>query len=174
MKIEKNKLVSVTYELRLGNKEGEIIETATVEEPLTFPFGENMLLPAFEIELLGKQVGDTFEMDIAYVDGYGEVNDYMIVDIPKNVFMVDGKLDEEMVVIGNTLPMTAEGQPINGIVEEIKDNSIKMNFNHPLAGKDLHFKGEIIDVSDVTEEKLGCGCDDDCDDDCGDDCECKK
>ena len=181
MKVEKNKMVSVTYELRTGNKNGEIVETADKTKPLKFPYGENMLLPLFEAELLDKEVGDTFEIEIDAANGYGVVNDYMIVDIPKTVFMVDGVIDN-LVIVGNRLPMMTDGYSINGSVVSIDDTNVKMDFNHPLAGKDLYFKGEIVDVRDLTDAELHgdygntCKCNDDCDcdEDCGDDCECKK
>lgn len=182
MKIEKDKMVSVTYELRTGNKDGEIVETADNVKPLVFPYGENIILPLFEAELLDKEVGDTFEIEIDAVNGYGVVNDYMVVDIPTNVFMADGILDD-LVIVGNRLPMMTDGYSINGRVVSVDETNVKMDFNHPLAGKDLYFKGEIIDVRDFTEKELqgdfgnSCDCDNencDCDEDCGDDCECKK
>lgn len=71
--------------------------------------------------------------------------------------------------------MTADGYRINGVVEVVTDTHVKMDFNHPLAGKDVRFKGKIIVVRDATPEELqpvhgcGCGCDHN---DCGDDCGC--
>lgn len=172
MKIEKNKMVSVTYELREGDKNGNVVEVADKENPLAFPFGLNLLLPSFEAALLGKETGDVFEVGMSATDGYGEINDFMIVDIPKDVFMVDGELDTNMIAVGNRLPMMSDdGNVMNGLVTTIKDAVVVMDFNHPLAGKALYFTGEVIDVRDSTDEELkeccgpeGCG-------GCGDDCE---
>jgi FKBP-type peptidyl-prolyl cis-trans isomerase SlyD len=100
------------------------------------------------------------------------------------MFMVDGQFDSERFVIGTMVPMqTSDGQRLNGIINNIDENTITMNFNHPLAGRDLHFTGNVIEVRDATPEELnpsaGCGCgsggcdDSDCSsDDCGSGCNC--
>ncbi len=175
MKIEKNKIVSVTYELKELHSDN-VIEVSDKSNPLIFPYGLNMLLPAFESALYNKETGDVFEIEMDVENAYGKVNDFMIVNIPKNVFMVDGQLDTEMIKVGNRLPMMSQdGNMMNGLVSSIGENEIVMNFNHPLAGKGLHFIGEIIEVRDATEEELaeinGEGCGEGCGDDCGDNCD---
>ena len=155
MIVENNKIVSVTYELKLGNKEGETIEVSSEENPLIFPFGGGMLLPAFENGLLNKEVGDSFEIEINAKDGYGEVDEYMVINIPKSAFIIDGKIDDEIVAIGNTLPMmSSSGHPMNGLILSIEDDEVIMDFNHPLAGQDLYFNGKVIDVRDTTDDDL--------------------
>ena len=102
----------------------------------------------------------------------------------KDIFVVDGKFDKEMIKVGALVPMmTADGFRINGLVKEVTEENVVMDFNHPLAGKDVRFKGEVKTVRDATPEELqpahgcGCGCGgyDHCGDDCGcggDDCHC--
>jgi len=165
MTIAKDKMVSVTYELKLDGKEGDVFEKAGKDSPLIFLFGSGMMLPAFENGLLEKNPKDTFEISIVAADAYGEVNDEAIVDLPKNIFMVDGKVDEELITPGNTVPMmSTSGQRMEGLVVSVNDDTVQMDFNHPLAGEDLHFTGEILDVRDATPEELsaayssGCGC----------------
>ena len=69
------------------------------------------------------------------------------MDLPKNIFEVDGKFDAEMIKEGNTVPMMdSNGNRMNGSVLEVKDDIVVMDFNHPLAGETLHFSGEVIDV----------------------------
>jgi FKBP-type peptidyl-prolyl cis-trans isomerase SlyD len=165
MTIAKDKMVSVTYNLRLDGKEGDIFETAEKENPLVFLCGAGMMLPAFENGLMNKKAGDSFEIEISAVDGYGEENEDAIVDLPKHIFQVNGKFDEELITPGNSVPMmSSNGQRMEGIVISVEDEIVKMDFNHPLAGEDLYFTGEIIDVRDATEEELnsvynaaGCG-----------------
>ena len=170
MIIEKDKMVSVTYDLKLGNKNSETFETADLEKPLKFKFGSGMLLPAFESALADKKVGDNFEVEISAKDGYGEKDEFMVVDVPKSAFIIDGKIDEEIVSIGNTLPMmSSSGYPMNGLILSIDEENVVMDFNHPLAGENLYFVGQIIDVRDATEEDCcdnGEGCEG-----CGDGCE---
>ena len=155
MKVEKNKMVSVIYELKLNDKNGKTVEVASEENPLEFIYGNETLLPSFENALTDKVVGDKFEIEISSVEGYGQVNDYMIVNIPKNVFEINGEFDSQMVAEGNRLPMmTQDGNMLDGLVKEVNNDNVVMDFNHPLAGKDLYFEGEIIGVRDATEEEL--------------------
>jgi FKBP-type peptidyl-prolyl cis-trans isomerase SlyD len=184
MKITTNKFVSVTYDLNVGEgDERELMERATVEKPLQFIFGMGAMLPAFEKEMKGLAVGDTFTFTLAPDDAYGEYEEDNVVELPKTVFEVDGKINHKLLVEGNTVPMMDEsGQMMNGSILEVKDDIVVMDFNHPLAGETLHFSGKVIDVHEATAKELadangmmqggcGCGCDSDCDD-CGDDSDC--
>lgn len=165
MTIAKDKMVSVTYELKLDGKEGDVFEKAGKDSPLIFLYGSGMMLPAFENGLAEKKANDTFEIFIAAADAYGEVNEEAIVELPKSIFMVDGKIDEQLITPGNSVPMmSTSGQRMEGLVVSVDENTVQMDFNHPLAGEDLHFTGEILDVRDATDEELnaayssGCGC----------------
>ncbi len=165
MTIAKDKMVSVTYELKLDGKDGEVFEKAGKDSPLVFLYGSGMMLPAFEIGLSNKNINDTFEISIAAADAYGEVNEEAIVDLPKHIFMVDGKIDEELITPGNSVPMmSTSGQRMEGLVVSVDENTVQMDFNHPLAGEDLFFTGEVLEVRDATAEELssiyssGCGC----------------
>jgi len=197
MSIQNNKMVSVTYDLYVGgeNEEPELMEQATAQNPLTFCFGIGMMLAEFEKNLHGLKVSDNFDFKIDSKDAYGEYDDENVVDLPRNIFEVDGKLDEKMVFVGNVVPlMDSDGTRINAQVVEIGDEAIKVDFNHPLAGETLHFKGSVLEVRDATEQELasftgggcsggcsgcggGCGSEDpesegsSCS--CGGDCDCK-
>jgi FKBP-type peptidyl-prolyl cis-trans isomerase SlyD len=182
MEIARNRMVTLTYDLRLDDQNGDMIEQANADRPLRFIYGAGQMLPKFEAQLAGLKQGEPFEISLTKFDAYGEVNDDAIVELPRQVFMVDGNFDDEMVKIGNTVPMmTGDGQRMNGIVLEVSEQAIKMDFNHPLAGEDLHFQGEILEVRDASDEEIaalfshGCGCgsggcgEGDCGDgDCGD------
>lgn len=168
MKIAANKFVSVTYDLNVG-EEGdlELMERATPEVPLSFIFGTGTMLPAFEKELHGLDMGEAFSFTIAPENAYGEYNEEHLMELPKSIFEVDGKFDAEMVQEGNTIPMMdSNGNRLNGSVMEVKEDVVLMDFNHPLAGETLHFSGEVIDVHDPSEEEIasmaggGCGCGD--------------
>lgn len=177
MEIAKNRMVTLTYDLRLDGQNGDMIEQATAEKPLQFIYGAGQMLPKFESQLAGLSKGEAFEISLSKYDAYGEVNEDAIVELPLNVFMVDGNVDNDLVKVGNTVPMmTGDGQRLNGIVLEVTDELVKMDFNHPLAGEDLHFMGEILEVRDASDEEIaalfshGCGCSGGgcSDDSCGD------
>ncbi len=159
MKIEKLKVVSVTYDLRTDGFEGQIIESATEENPLKFIFGIDMMLPAFEAQLEGLEQGDTFQFKLAADDAYGQPNAENILDIPIDAFNDEnGKRQEELLKVGNVIPMQDnEGNQFYGEITEIGENSVKMDFNHPMAGKDLYFIGKVIEVRDATPEELDHG-----------------
>jgi FKBP-type peptidyl-prolyl cis-trans isomerase SlyD len=162
--LQKTKMVSLTYDLRIDGMDGELIEQATAERPLTFIYGTGMMLPKFESMLEGLEEGKSFEISLTCDEAYGQLDENAIVDLPKNIFIIDGKFDEDIIRVGNTVPMmSTSGQRMNGLVLEVTGEAVKMDFNHPLAGEDLYFRGEILKVRDASEEELaatmgGCGC----------------
>ncbi len=177
MKISANKFVSVTYDLNVGEgTEKELMEKATEERPLQFIFGTGAMLPAFEDHLEGVEPGGKFSFSLTPEKAYGAYNEEHVAQLPKHIFETDGKFDNDLVKEGVTLPMmNAEGEHMNGSVLEVKEESVVMDFNHPLAGETLHFEGEVIDVHTPTEKEIaqmnsmregGCsGCEGGCGDD---------
>lgn len=166
MKISDSKFVTVTYDLYVGEgEERELMESATSEAPLEFVFGTNSMIKAFEDNLYGLTEGDTFNFTISQDDAYGEYDDSRVLDLPIDIFEVDGKIDENMLFEGNTLPMMdAEGNRLMGSIVTITDESITMDFNHPLAGEILHFEGTIVGARDASAAEIaalatGGGCD---------------
>jgi len=158
MKITKDTVVSLTYILSENDVQGNLIQEVTKDKPFVVLFGAGTLLPKFENELEGLTVGDSYGFSVNSAEGYGEMNPDAIVELDKNIFEVDGKLDEEMLQVGHSIPMqNDQGQPLNGVIKEIKEDKIVMDFNHPLAGVNLHFTGEILDVRESSEEELSHG-----------------
>lgn len=154
MTIAKDKVVSVIYELRT-ELEGEIIEKAVAETPLTFHCGAGQMLEKFEANLMGLAIGASFDFKLATEEAYGLASEEAVVELPKNIFEVNGEFDSEMIKEDNVVPMQdSSGRRMEGIVLEVADATIKMDFNHPLAGDDLFFKGEVIEVRDATEEEM--------------------
>lgn len=155
MEIGRNKFVSLNYQLRLDSAQGEMVEETTEENPLEFIFGAGKMLEMFEAKLEGLKSGDKFDFELPATEAYGELNPDAVVDLPKNIFEVNGTIDEEMLTVGNSIPMQdANGNRLNGIVIEVNDETIKMDFNHPLAGDNLHFSGSILSVREATEDEL--------------------
>jgi len=155
MKLEINKFASLAYTLQEGGKEGKVIETVEEDSPLTFVFGAGRLLPAFEANIAGLEEGGDFNFMLTAVEAYGEKREEMVVSLPRNIFEDEGVLNSEVCFIGNNVPMMdAQGHRMNGIVTEIGDSFVKMDFNHPLAGTDLHFSGKVVEVREATAEEL--------------------
>ncbi len=179
LELGKYSMVTLTYDLRIDDENGEMVEQATESQPLQFLYGAGVMLPKFESQLAGLNEGEPFTVKLKNHEAYGEVNDEAIVELPKHVFLVDGKFDDELIQVGNTVPMmSSNGQRLNGLVLEVGDEIIKMDFNHPLAGEDLYFAGKLIEVREATEEELqqvlsgggGCGCGSSCGCESGDSC----
>lgn len=169
MKISRNKFVTVSYVLRLKGFEGEIVEETPEEKPLEFIFGTGRMLQMFEEKLEGLKAGDNFSFKLTSDEAYGDINPEAKVEIPKNIFEVDGKIDEELIKVGNMVPMQdAQGNRLNGIVLDVNDENVTMDFNHPLAGDDLYFAGSVKEVREASESEMmavvgggcgsGCGC----------------
>jgi FKBP-type peptidyl-prolyl cis-trans isomerase SlyD len=149
MKIAPNTHVSLTYKLLV---DGQIADEAKADRPLEFIYGAGFLLPAFEEQIKNLKKGDTFEFVLDAANGYGELMPEAVIELPKTVFMVDGKIDEEMLTPGNAIPMMDnQGHQMMGMVTEVRPESVMMDFNHPLAGKELHFSGAVEEVREVTD-----------------------
>lgn len=155
MNISNNKVVSLSYELRLDNKEGEIIETVGADRPLSFIFGTQSLVPGFERHIADLKTGDHFSFLLTCDEAYGQAIEEAVVEIQKTAFSIEGEIDSEMFFEGNAIPMIdAQGNRLNGVITEVKDDSVIMDFNHPLAGDDLFFSGTVVDVREATPDEI--------------------
>ena len=166
MKIGQNKVVEFVYELEV---DGQVVDKTVVERPLDYIHGTGSLLPKLEEHIEGMQAGDKFDVTLSPADGYGEVDPDRIIDLPKGAFEVNGEIREDLLVPGNTIPMmNSMGGVIPGVVVEVTEDSVKMDLNHRMAGKTLHFTGEVVSVREATEKELteglhgeyvhSCGC----------------
>ncbi len=167
LEIGKYSMVTLTYDLRIDDENGEVIEQATETQPLQFLYGAGIMLPKFESQLAGLREGEPFVIKLGRKDAYGDVNLDAVVELPKHVFLVNGNFDDELISVGNTVPMmSSNGQRLNGLVLEVGDDVVKMDFNHPLAGEDLYFAGKVLEVREASNEEVeqvlygggGCGC----------------
>jgi len=155
MTIEEKKVVALSYTLVV---DGQVKDQTSNEKPLEFIFGMGYLLPKFEANVKGKSAGDKFSFTLNPEEGYGVFDPEAVVDLPKNIFEVDGVLQEGLLTIGNSIPMmTHNGGVVTGKVIAVSDDSVKMDFNHELADKVLNFSGEIVSVREATEKELSEG-----------------
>ncbi|MBQ8811647.1 MAG: peptidylprolyl isomerase [Bacteroidales bacterium] len=166
MKISQNTVVEFCYELEV---DGQVVDHTTKERPLDYIHGTGSLLPKLEAHIEGMEPGCTFDITLSPAEGYGEIDPTRIIDLPKNAFEVNGEIREDLLVPGNTIPMmNSMGGVIPGVVVEVNEDSVKMDLNHQMAGKTLHFTGEILTVREATEKELteglhgefvhSCGC----------------
>ena len=167
MKISQNKYVVLAYDLNVGDDdEKELMEQATIEKPMEFIFGTNSMLDAFEKQLEGKEEGSEFNFHLTPDDAYGEYDDAQILELPKNIFEIEGKIDSNVLFEGNVVPMMdSSGSRLMGSVVSIGDDFVTMDFNHPLAGENMYFTGKVLNVRESTAEEIaalfsggGCGC----------------
>ena len=133
--IEDGRQVSMTYTLII---EGEVVQSNTAEDPLVYLQGSGQILPALERELLGMTAGDQRTVNLGAADGYGEVDQTAFREVPLD------RMPEQARQVGTMLRAEGRAAPIR--VAEINENGAVLDFNHPLAGKDLHFDVTIVSV----------------------------
>jgi FKBP-type peptidyl-prolyl cis-trans isomerase SlpA len=141
MPVEIGSTVTLHYTLSLAAT-GRVVDTTRDSEPMRLLVGESDLLPAFERCLLGLDTGDVRRFEIASRDAFGEEDVADMQVMPRSDFPPDMKLEPGM-VIGFDLP---SGDEVPGTVVEVSEHEIQVDFSHPLAGHDLVFAVEILDV----------------------------
>ena len=155
MKIAKHTVASVTYTLVV---DGEVVDMAEKEKPLSFIHGIGMMVPGFETNLEGLTADSKYEFKLSPEEAYGPYDKEAVVDLPVSTFMVDGKVNEDLLSVGQVVPMQDQnGNPLSGTVIEVSDAAVKMDFNHMLAGKGLNFSGEVLEVRQATQPELDHG-----------------
>lgn len=153
----KNNVVVVNYNLHKDTVEGELIESTEGKNPLAFITGLEQMIPEFEANVKDLNVGEKFSFPISADNAYGQRNDQAIMDLPADIFKKDGKMVEE-VALGNIVPLQdQEGNVVPAIVLAIEETTVKVDVNHPLAGQNLHFTGEVVEIREATQEELDHG-----------------
>lgn len=157
MKVEKDKVVAVSYELHVDDGENgkEFMERVPKEEPFYFLAGAGNILPALEEVITGKEAGDTFEVAIDYENGFGDYDESKKVIVPKSAFKEEKNKNKDILKVGNVIPMKDdEGNNLRGEILKVDYKGVHMDFNSPLAGFDLYFSGEIIAVREAEPEEI--------------------
>lgn len=159
MIIEPKKVVTLTYHLtvknELGTEEISIQETSE-KDPFIFLFGAGQLIPGFEKAIQGKVAGDSFDFWIPAQEAYGERKLENIIPFPIEHFLNEsGQFDAEHIKVGNYIQlMDQQGNQFMAKVHHVGLEQVTLDFNHELAGKDLHFAGKIVHVRPATQEEL--------------------
>ena len=142
MAIKKKDKVTLDYEGRFEN--GEIFDTSKHEEhshPLTFVVGEKQVIPGFEKAVIGMNVDEEKEFEILPEDAYGMPDERLYQEVPRNALP-----SEPQPEVGMTLVMQTPQGNIPVMISEVKEDSVILNLNHPLAGKKLIFKIKVLKV----------------------------
>ncbi|NOT06522.1 MAG: peptidylprolyl isomerase [Anaerolineales bacterium] len=143
-------VVSMDYKLTV---DGEVLDSSEEAGPLQFLAGYGNIVPGLEREMAGMKIGESKDVVVSPADGYGEFDEEAFMDVPRNEFPSDLKLEE-----GIELNVTDEdGQNQYARVENITDESVRLDFNHPLAGAELHFNVKVVALRDPTKEELDHG-----------------
>lgn len=133
--------VKVHYKGTLGN--GEVFDSSEGRDPLEFTMGTGQLIPGFEKAVLGLKVGDSTTANIPSAEAYGESNPQMIVEVEKAQLPAD--LEAE---VGTQLQLNQpDGQAIPVLITKVENEKVTLDANHPLAGKDLTFDIEVVEIA---------------------------
>ncbi len=146
-KVKENLVVSINYHLTV---DGEIIDSSEDREPLEFLQGHGNIIFGLEKEMLGMEIGESKNVIVSPNEGYGEIDEEAFLEIPTNQFP-----ENIPVEIGTELEVqNEEGKPTYARIEEIENNMAILNFNHPLAGKKLHFALKVVALREPSKEEL--------------------
>jgi len=144
-KVSEGKVVSLEYTLTLDDK--SVVESNVGAKPLTYTQGSHQLPPVLEQALEGMAVGDTKQVTVAPADGYGEMDPKAVQEVQKQM------IPPEALKVGTRLQgKTPSGQMVYPLVAEIKGDTVVLDFNHPLAGKTLHFDVKVLDIKQAQAE----------------------
>lgn len=149
MKIAKNTVVKMHYTLTTAT--GDTIDSSVGAEPLAYIQGLGMLIPGLEAQLEGQEAGFKKLLNVPAKDAYGERNEEAMYTLPKSGFKPEK--DEEL-IIGMEVQLESEQGPVLAFVSEIKEEDVVLDLNHPLAGYDLNFDINVLEVRAAEKEEL--------------------
>jgi FKBP-type peptidyl-prolyl cis-trans isomerase SlyD len=148
--VVKDTVVSLDYTLRV---DGVVVDSSEKSEPIQFIQGHGHIIPGLEKQLYGMQLGEQKQVSVSASDGYGEVDKSAYADVPRDEFPPDIPLKTG---IGLQL-RDQDGNVMEGYISEVGEKSVRLDFNHPLAGKDLDFSIEVVGLRNATAEELSHG-----------------
>tara|TARA_B100000482_G_C12480889_1_gene248646 strand:+ start:221 stop:697 length:477 start_codon:yes stop_codon:yes gene_type:complete len=149
MKIQKNTVVKMHY--TVTTKTGDTIDSSVGADPIVFIHGIGMLIPGLEDQLKGKEAGYKSQLNISAKDGYGVRNEEAMHILPKSGFRAE---NGEELIVGMEVQLESENGPVLAFVSEIKEKDVVVDLNHPLAGYDLIFDVEVLEVREAEAEEL--------------------
>ena len=148
MKIRKDKVVKIHYTLCLAD--GEVIDSTKGEHPFPYLHGADNIVPGLEAELEGRQVHDHIRVRLEPAEGFGQYDEEFVHEIELDALpeAMDLAVGDEIFLLND------DDEEVPGVIEEIKSETIIVNYNHPLAGQTLIFDVEVMEIRDATQEEL--------------------
>lgn len=136
--VETGKVVAVHYTGKLTD--GEMFDTSEGRDPLKFQVGSGQIIPGFEKAIMGKNIGEKVTVNIPADDAYGQIREDLIVTVPLSQMPGEVQVGQPLQAQGDN------GQTINVIVKEVNEENVMIDGNHPLAGKELVFDIEVVEI----------------------------
>ena len=151
-----NKYINVSYKLYdITNGEPRLLEETTPDHPFIFISGMGVVLPKFEENLINMAEGETFEFVLTPEEAYGERTEKHIVNVARETFCQNGHFDHDNVFVGAEIPLQNEdGNRFLAKVVSVDNSKVRVDLNHPLAGKTLNFKGHVVEAREATNEEI--------------------
>jgi len=150
MKTATNMVVSLHYTLKDDN--GEVLDSSNGREPLSYLHGHGNIVPGLEKALEGTTVGHRSQVAVGAKEGYGETNPDLVFEAPREQFPSDMNLEA-----GSRVYAEGPEGPVSFTVVRLPDSGAILDGNHPLAGKQLHFDFEVVDIRPATKEEMAHG-----------------
>ena len=148
MTIKENSAVSFHY--TLTDDDGQTLDSSAGKDPLAYLHGAGNIIPGLESALEGKAVGDAMVVAVTAAEGYGEVQQELIQEVPRDAFQGVDSIEVGM----QFEAQTGQGGSVPVTVTAVTDEVVTVDGNHPLAGKNLNFDVSIEDIREATEEEL--------------------
>ncbi len=149
-KVDDGKVVSMHYTLHV---DGKVVDSSEGGEPLQFIQGMGHIIPGLEHELYDMEVGQSKNVTVPPQDGYGETDENAFMDVPRESFPTNVPLQK-----GIELELRDQsGHPVYARIDDISEQNIRLNMNHPLAGKELHFDVKIAGLRQATDDEVSHG-----------------
>ncbi len=149
MQIAPNTVVTMTY--TLTNAEGQVLDQADASHPFVYMQGAHNIIPGLEQALAGKQAGDTAVVTVQPEDAYGEYNEQLTQQVPRQMF---GNVPEDQLVVGAQFQAQTNGGMEILTIADVDGDMITIDANHPLAGETLTFDVKILEVRAATTEEI--------------------
>ena len=171
MEKKHNMFMAVSYTLYAVDGENrEKIEEAPTTKPFEFISGFGVTLDEFEKNIVELEPGAQFDFELTKEQAYGDYEEERVLDLDRSIFQINGHFDHENIFVDAIVPLqNEEGNRFYGRVMDITDDKVKMDLNHPLAGKTLNFKGRVLEKREASNQEIqnlvnflsgegGCGC----------------
>ena len=152
MQIAPNTVVTMTY--TLTNAEGQVLDQADASHPFVYMQGAHNIIPGLEQALAGKQAGDTAVVTVQPEDAYGEYNEQLTQQVPRQMF---GNVPEDQLVVGAQFQAQTNGGVEIITIADVDGDMITIDANHPLAGETLNFDVQILEVRMATRDEIAHG-----------------